>query len=64
MAQSSKELEAATNQKLRTQLVTNMRLTKDQIVEMNPEDVFDMDEESMDANLKGIGVTVGTTWSD
>ena len=63
MAQSAKELDIEKNKSLRKKSTSNMAATRDQMMEMDPEDVLDWEVESLEAGLKELNITVGVRWS-
>ena len=59
MAQSQKELDILQNKHHRRKSTTKMVVTKDQMMEMDPEEVLDWEVESLEVGLKELNVTVG-----
>ena len=50
-------------QKQRKKSTTKMALTKEEIEKIDPEEVFEWDVETLDAALKELNVTIGSSWS-
>ena len=56
-------MEFEINQRQRKRSTTRMAVTKQQIMNMDPDEIFDWDVEMLDAGLKELGITIGSTWS-
>ena len=57
------ELNIEKEQHQRKVSISKMAGTKEQMMEMDPEEVFEWDVETLDAGLKELNVTIGTSWS-
>ena len=40
-----------------------MAVTKEELMAMDPEDVFEWEVTKLDAGLESLGVTIGTSWT-
>ena len=56
-------MEFENNPRQRKRSTTRMAVTKQQMMNMDPEDIFDWDVEMLDAGLKELNITIGSTWS-
>ena len=59
----SKELNLVKELNPRKLSTTKMDVTKENMMKMDPEEVYDWDVENLDAGLKELKITIGTTWS-
>ena len=55
------ELEVKRQRKKST--TAKMAVTRQQLMDMDPEEVFEWEVENLEAGLKELGVTVGSKWS-
>ena len=65
MAQSQKEpKDLMIIERQRSRSTSNqMALTKEQVLALDPEEVFDWEVEKLDEGLKKLDVTIGKSWS-
>ena len=43
--------------------IPNMHVTKQNLVGMDPEEMFELEVDNLDAGLEELGITIGTKWS-
>ena len=58
------ELEGKQNSRGRNKSTSNqMEMTKQELMDLDPEDVFEWEVEKLEAGLKELGITIGISWS-
>ena len=56
-------MELEVNRQRKKSTTAKMAVTRQQLMDMDPEEVFEWEVENLEAGLKELGVTVGTKWS-
>ena len=63
MAQSQKELKELNISERQRKKSNQMALTKQEMMELDPEEVFEWEVEKLDEGLKELDVTIGKGWT-
>ena len=63
MAQSANELDIEKKKSIRKKSASNMAATRDQMMEMDPQEVFEWEVDMLESGLKELNVTVGVKWT-
>ena len=64
MAQSQSDLKTQENSRSRKKSTANqMELSKQELLEMDPEEVLEWEVDRLEAGLKELGITIGVSWT-